>query len=115
MYCQLAELKLSDPLFHAENFARAPVRLIYDLLENHQKTIKAQTNAYSASTAKLGTVVVAALGGKQSKVKLDDFLPYPREDSADRLADTTRDAVTWALKTQQLPSQVVAMLGSELA
>lgn len=115
MYCQLAELQLSDPLFHAENFNRVPVSLIYDLLENHHKTVRLQVNAYSVSTAKLGATVVSALGGKQAKVKLDDFLPYPREDSNDRLSDSTRDAITWALKTQHLPAQVVAMLGSELA
>ena len=115
VYCQLAELQLSDPLFHAVNFGRVPVRLIYDILENHHKTLKLQTNASSISTAKLGTVIISALGGKQAKAKLDDFLPYPREENANSLRDSTREAITWTLKTQQLPAQVVAMLGSELA
>lgn len=115
VYCQLAELHLSDPLFHAENFGKVPVALIYDLLENHHKTLKMQVNANSISTAKLGTVVISALGGKQAKAKLDDFLPYPREDKEDTLSEKTKDAVKWALKTQHLPPQVVALLGSELA
>ena len=91
-----------------------PVNLIYDLLSNYHKTLRLQTNAASVATAKLGTVVISALGGKQAKAKLDDFLPYPREGDSKGLRDTTREAITWALKTQHLPAQVVAMLGSEL-
>ena len=42
-------------------------------LEKHDIT---RYNIHSISTAKLGTVVVGALGGKNANVSADDFLPF---------------------------------------
>ena len=42
-------------------------------LENHDIT---KYNISSIATAKLGTVVVGALGGKKAKVSADDFLQF---------------------------------------
>ena len=115
MYCQLAALNLPDPIFHAENFARLPVRLISDVLESNAKITKMRMNANSVSTAKLGVMVASALGGKSNKAKITDFLPYELEDDESVITESTREALKWALREQKLPAAIVAMLGSELA
>lgn len=115
LYCQLATLNLPDPIFHASNFARLPVRLIEDVLENNAKVSRMRANANSVATAKLGAMVASAFGGKGSQPKVSDFLPYEIEEKKDGLSESTRDALTWALRTQKLPAPIVAMLGSELS
>lgn len=115
LYCQLAALNLPDPIFHASNFARLPVRLITDVLDNNAKVSRMRTNANSVATAKMGSMVASALGGKGVQVKVADFLPYEIEDNEEGLSESTKAALRWALKTQKLPVIVVAMLGSELS
>lgn len=115
MYCQLAALNLSDPIFHASNFARLPVRLISEVLNNNAKLTKMRVNANSVSTAKLGAMVATAFGSKNTKVKITDFLPYETEEGEDGVTNETREALKWALRTQKMPATIVAMLGSELS
>lgn len=115
MYCQLAALGLSDPIFHADNFARLPVRLISDTLEINTKISKTKANVNSIATAKMGAMVACALGGKTVKVKASDFLPYELEEKDQIVTDETREALKWALKSQRLPGVIVAMIGTELA
>jgi len=74
-----------------------------------------RTNANSVATAKMGSMVASALGGKGVQVKVADFLPYEIEDNEEGLSESTKAALRWALKTQKLPVIVVAMLGSELS
>lgn len=114
VYCQLASLQLPDPLFHACNFARVPVKLIADVLEKSYKILHARTNAASVSTAKLAVVVMGALGAKGSKVKLDQFLPYEVDDGTSSLRSSTKEALEWALKNEKLPAAIVGMIGAEL-
>ena len=115
LYCQLAALNLSDPIFNASNFARLPVRLITDVLENNAKVSRMRVNANSIATAKMGAMVASALGSKGAQVKVSDFLPYEIEDKEDGPTESTRQALKWALRTQKLPAVIVAMLGSELS
>lgn len=115
LYCQLAALNLPDPIFHASNFARLPVRLITDVLDNNARVSRMRTNANSVATAKMGAMVASALGGKGTQVKVSDFLPYELEDKEDGPSDSTKNALKWALRTQKLPPVIVAMLGSELS
>jgi len=115
IYCQVTSLQLHDPLFHASNFARLPVKLLADVLEKSYKTLHMRTNAASISTAKLAMVVMGALGAKGAKVKLDQFLPYEMDDSASPLKASTKEALEWALKNERLPAAVVGMIGAELS
>jgi len=115
VYCQLASLQLSDPLFQVNNFARLPVKLIADVLEKGYKAMQSRTNAASISTAKLAMVVMGALGSKGGKVKLDQFLPYEFDDGTSTLKASTKDALEWALKNERLPAAIVGMIGAELS
>lgn len=115
MYCQLAALNLPDPIFHASNFARLPVRLITDVLESGAKTARMRINATSVATAKMGAMVASALGGKTTKIKVGDFLPYEMDTKENSVTEATKEVLRWAVKTQKLPASIVAMLGSELS
>jgi hypothetical protein len=114
VYCQLVALQLTDPLFQAANFARLPVLLLWDVLEHCSKTERTKANAGSMATAKLGTVVVSALGSKGTKVKVSDFLPYEPEKGDGSVSEKTREAMKWALRNQRMPSQIIGLLGEEL-
>ena len=114
VYCQLAALQLSDPIFHASNFAKIPTHLLWDILEHCSKIERTKTNADSMATAKLGTVVVSALSTKSAKVKVSDFLPYELETGDGSISSETKDAMRWALKHHKLPAIVAGMIGGEL-
>jgi hypothetical protein len=114
IYCRIASLGLSDPLFHASNFKRAPTRLIVALL-NHQAKDKKQTiNAQSISTAKLGMVVIGALAGKKANASIGDFLPFESEADPSGLRESTVEALKWVLKNEKLPPVIVGLIGVAL-
>jgi hypothetical protein len=115
VYCQLLSLHLNDPLFQAKNFSKLPIKLLADVLEKGYKAMQMRTNAASISTAKLAMVVMGALGGKGSRAKLDQFLPYELDDGTSTLRASTKEALEWALKNQKMPTVVVGMIGAELA
>lgn len=72
-------------------------------------------NSHSVATAKLGMVVLSALGGGASnKAKIADFLPFETPRPATSITAETEEVVRWALRTQKLPASIVAMLGAEL-
>lgn len=99
-------------MFHADRFGRVPVLLLKCLIDIADSEKQQIINAHSISTAKLGTVVLSALGGKASG--LEEFLPFAVPRSSKQISIKTEEAMKWALKTQQLPPQVVAMIGAEL-
>jgi hypothetical protein len=115
LYCQLTALNLPDPIFHASNFARLPVRLITDVLDNSARVSRMRANANSVATAKMGAMVASALGSKNNQVKVSDFLPYEMEEDNTSVSERTKEVLKWALKTQKLPTAIVAMVGSELS
>lgn len=115
LYCQLAALNLADPIFHAANFSKLPVRLITDVLDTNAKVSRMRVNANSVATAKMGAMVASALSSKGSQPKVSDFLPYELDDKEDGPSESTKKALKWALSTQKLPSVIVAMLGDELS
>jgi hypothetical protein len=115
IYCRIAALGLSDPLFHASNFKRVPIRLIVALLNYQVKDKKQTINAQSISTAKLGMVVIGALAGKKAKTSIADFLPFESEADPSDMQQSTVDALKWALKNEKLPPVIVGLIGVELA
>lgn len=114
MFCQLASLQLSDPLFQAANFSRLPVKLLADVLKHYYETMQRRTNASSVATAKLAMVVCSALGGKGNRVKLDQFLPFEVENNSTSIKESTKEALQWALKNEKMPPAIVGMIGAEL-
>jgi hypothetical protein len=115
IYCRIATLGLSDPLFHASSFKRVPIRLIVALLNYQAKEKKQTINAQSISTAKLGMVVIGALAGKKAKTSVTDFLPFESEADPSGMQQSTVDALKWALKNEKLPPVIVGLIGVELA
>lgn len=111
----MTSLELSDPLFHAQNFSRLPVKLLGDVLKYYREAMQRKTNASSIATAKLATVVCSALGGKGMKPKLDDFLPFEMGNSSQGLKQSTKEAMQWALKHEKMPPAIVGMIGVELS
>lgn len=88
--------------------------LLWDVVNHCATSEKNKANAMSMATAKLGTVVVSALGSKSAKVKVHDFLPYEFEQGNSGITEKTKEAMRWALKNEKLPSIVAGMVGSEL-
>lgn len=82
-------------------------------LEKHDTT---KYNIQSISTAKLGTVVVGALGGKKAKVAADDFLPFDtrkiKKDTG--ITDESLQVLQRLMKTRRMNGRVIALLADEL-
>lgn len=114
IYSQLASFQLNDPIFHAANFGKAPVKLIGSVLHHCQLNVQQKINAESISTAKLSMLVYGALGGKSNKIKIEDFLPYELKGNPDALKDSTKEALRWALKHRKMPPIIIGLIGAEL-
>ena len=82
-------------------------------LENHDIT---KYNISSIATAKLGTVVVGALGGKKAKVSADDFLPFDtrRLKKQNGMTDESLGILQRLMRTRRLDGRVIALLADEL-
>ena len=82
-------------------------------LEKHDIT---KYNIHSISTAKLGTVVVGALGGKKAKVSIDDFLPFDtkRIKKESGISDESVGVLQRLLRTRKMDGRVIALLAEEL-
>ena len=99
-------------MFYADRFGRVPVLLLKRLIAIADSEKQQIINAHSISTAKLGTVVVSALGGKASK--LDECLPFAVPRNSRQISVETEEAMRWALSNEKMPGQIVAMIGAEL-
>lgn len=92
-----------------------PIVLLKRLIQIADQEQQQIINSHSVATAKLGMVVLSALGGGASnKAKIADFLPFETPRSATSITAETEEVVRWALRTQKLPASIVAMLGAEL-
>jgi hypothetical protein len=82
-------------------------------LENHDVV---KYNISSIATAKLGTVVVGALGGKKTKVSADDFLPFDtrRIKKQNGMTDESLGVLQRLMRTRRLDGRVIALLADEL-
>lgn len=82
-------------------------------LEQHDIT---QYNINSISTAKLGTVVVGALGGKKARVSADDFLPFDTRKFKKQagVSDESLVILQRLMKTRRLDGRVISLLANEL-
>jgi hypothetical protein len=82
-------------------------------LENHDIT---KYNINSIATAKLGTVVVGALGGKKARVSADDFLPFDtrRLKKQNGMTDESLGVLQRLMRTRRLDGRVIALLADEL-
>lgn len=105
---------MADPIFHAANFARVPVKLLSDVLNYNYSAMQKRINAKSVSTAKLTMAVYSALGAKGNRHKIDHFLPFEMDQDNRAIKQSTKDAIQWALKHEKMPPTIIGILGAEL-
>ena len=82
-------------------------------LEKHDIT---KYNIHSISTAKLGTVVVGALGGKKARVSVDDFLPFDTKKikKENGLSDVSLAVLQRLMRSRKMDGRVIGLLAEEL-
>ena len=73
-------------------------------------------NINSISTAKLGTVVVGALGGKKARASVDDFLPFDTKKikKENGLSDESLAVLKHLMHSRKMDGRVIALLAEEL-
>ena len=113
MYARVAVICPSDPMFFAENFHKAPIKLIIRVLSYSAAHKQRDANSNSVTSAKLAMVAASALGATSS-MKIQDFLPYDLEESKGLRSEETTVALKWALKHKKMPAAITGLVGSEL-
>jgi hypothetical protein len=73
-------------------------------------------NIESISTAKLGAVVVGALGGKKARTSPEDFLPFDtrRLKKENGPTDESLSVLKRLLKTTRIDGRLLGMLAEEI-
>jgi hypothetical protein len=73
-------------------------------------------NIDSIATAKLGAVVVGALGGKKAKASPADFLPFDTRklQKETGITDDSLKVLRHLLKTRRMDGRVIGMLADEI-
>ena len=73
-------------------------------------------NINSIATAKLGTVVIGALGGKKARASVDDFLPFDTKKikKENGLSDESMAVLQRLMRSRKMDGRVIALLADEL-
>ena len=102
-------LRLGDVIFHPKRYMKKNYESIID---DHIT----KYNINSIATAKLGTVVVGALGGKKARVSADDFLPFDTRKLKKQagISDESLVILQRLMKTRRLDGRVISLLANEL-
>ena len=116
IYHRLCASDFNDGRWEAHSFGMQKVddvKKALQWLENHDLQ---KYNISSISTAKLATLVLGALGGKNTKANVNDYLPFDtRRIKKDRGVSSGSLAVLRQLmKTRRMNGRVIALLADEL-
>jgi len=70
----------------------------------------------SVATAKLGTMVAGMMGGKKSKIKPEDFLPFDTKSIKREggVSDASLIVLQRLMKTRKMDGRVIALLADDL-
>lgn len=73
-------------------------------------------NVQSVAVAKLGAMAAGMLGGKKSKVKPNDFLPFDSNQmkKEDGVTDASLVVLQRLMKTRRMDGRVIGLLADEL-
>jgi hypothetical protein len=116
LYFRLSTSDLKDRRWHADQFGRQPLSDIKRALKYLDKHDVAKHNVQSVATAKLGTMVAGMMGGKKSKIKPEDFLPFDtkalKRDSG--ISDESLIVFQRLMKTRKMDGRVIALLADDL-
>ncbi len=117
---RVAAANLNDPKYHATNFGKLPLSHLSRTLDFIDKQSQVDVNLNSLATARLASVVVAALSGRGAKkVTAADFLPYDpeqidREEKRSALSAEGKQTLKMLLKTRQLPAALFGLVMEDL-
>tara|TARA_B100000085_G_scaffold64292_1_gene57104 strand:- start:3277 stop:3603 length:327 start_codon:yes stop_codon:yes gene_type:complete len=97
-----------------EEFARMPLKLIYELIRLGSEQQKRKANINSISTARLAGIVIGIAKSfskeKSSDVNIDQLLPFPLNEDANLFIGETREIFKGLIAKRKLPVSVIASL-----
>ena len=116
IYFRLNASDLKDRRWDGSSFGRQRVQDVITALKWLEKHDITKYNIHSISTAKLGTVVVGALGGKKARVSVDDFLPFDTKKikKENGLSDESLAVLQRLMRSRKMDGRVIALLVDEL-
>jgi len=73
-------------------------------------------NVQSVAVAKLGAMAAGMLGGKKSKIKPNDFLPFDSNQTKkeDGVTDASLVVLQRLMKTRRMDGRIIGLLADEL-
>lgn len=116
IYFRLNASDLKDGRWDGSSFGKQRVKDVITALKWLEKHDITKYNIHSISTAKLGTVVVGALGGKKARVSVDDFLPFDTKKikKENGLSDESLAVLQRLMRSRRMDGRVIGLLADEL-
>lgn len=116
IHFRLNSCSYNDERWSAKNFGSQRVADVNAALSWIEKHDVARYNLESISIAKLGSFVAASLGGKNTKVSPQDFLPFDTRKirTEHGITDKSIEVLRRLMKTQAMDGRVIGLLAEEL-
>ena len=116
IYFRLNASDLKDRRWDESSFGKQRVKDVITALKWLEKHDITKYNIHSISTAKLGTVVVGALGGKKARISVDDFLPFDTKKikKENGLSDESLAVLQRLMRSRKMDGRVIGLLADEL-
>jgi hypothetical protein len=116
IYFRLSASDFNDRRWHADQFGRQSLSDVKRALKYLDKHDVAKYNVQSVAIAKLGTMAAGMMGGKKSKVKPEDFLPFDTKSIKREggVSDASLIVLQRLMKTRKMDGRVIALLADDL-
>ena len=102
-----------------DEFARLPLKLIYELIRFGSEQQKRSANINSISTARLAGIVISIAKSfsneKSGDVNIDQLLPFPLNEDATVFIAETREVFKTLIAKRKLPVSVIASLSKVIS
>lgn len=99
-------------MFHWFNFGNLPIVLVESMIQGIDERDEKITNYHSLATAQLGILVGGIVG---AKLTLNDFIPFVKKESNNKINKETAIAFRQAVKQGLLPDKVIQGCGKFMA
>jgi hypothetical protein len=116
IYFRLCASDFNDGRWQADQFGRQSLSDVKRALKYLDKHDVAKYNVQSVAIAKLGTMAAGMMGGKKSKVKPEDFLPFDTKSIKREggVSDASLIVLQRLMKTRKMDGRVIALLADDL-
>ena len=116
MYFRINSSDLKDPRWAERSFGKQRCRDVHAAIQFLEKHETQKYNLHSLATAKLGCVVVSAVGGKKAQVSPGDFLPFDPSKQKDQSGVTPESLaiLKYLMKSRALDPRLISTLASEI-